>query len=421
LLLSSVICRENKTMTGWKKWKWTKTRKWMMQVCDALKFSSLERSSSHEYLDPNHRGNAILFNGSPIANLPTARLFAYATHFDAHPMGLEWVDDQTCVFVFPSKKDAREAFTRLTKPAHATADAEVVPMSLDDPADSSFIPAKPFPIALWPPEERINQTLGKGQGLKGPIRMRWARLDDVKKKGAKQQSQFYRKHGDSAGKELFDGRDLPPTKRKREWSVEDEDMKRKALDDELDEFLAADDRDTPDGADEHDDDSRSRKRARRPSRSRSRARSEVTPPVPGSPPSKMRSDYIGNDGRTLLERTSLRVRPSLASDPLDDRPDLASRLTAPLPRRANGRTRGEGRPPLHDRLHPADSERLYRDRTDDGLRTRERRRGGRNGREREGTDGPGGRKPRGERTAERPHKTQQELDDELDAFLNNKE
>ena len=46
--------------------------------------------------------------------------------------------------------------------------------------------AKSIPVTLWPPEQRINATLGKGEDLKGVIRMRWARRDDVKKKGAEE-------------------------------------------------------------------------------------------------------------------------------------------------------------------------------------------------------------------------------------------
>jgi len=133
--------------------------------------------------------------------------------------------------------------------------------------------------------------------------MRWARTEDVKKKGAKNQSQFYKKHGTAAGKELFDGRDLPPPKRRRREDGVDEELERAQLDDELDAFLAADD----EGVEE-----------------------VVEPARDPSPPSKMRSDCIADDARTLLERTSvLRMH-------YDDTPDLASRITARLPRRARG-------------------------------------------------------------------------------------
>ena len=320
--------------------------------------------------DLAYRPNALLMTGPPIAHLPTARIFAYSTHFDAHPMGLEWVDDNTCVLVFETIKTAREAFSRLQKSESEVPDME------------DLITAKPIPIALWPPEERINQTLGKGQGLKGTIRIRWAKADDVKKKGAKNESQFYKRHGRTAGKELFNGRDLPPPKRRRRDDSQDDERRKAELDDQLDQFLAEDD-DMP----THEDNE---------------------PDIPGSPPSKMRSDYIAKDGRTLLERTSLiRIHPS------NEFPDFAARLTAPLPRRARG-ANGATPENLGER---STSERLewgY----DEGRRPR-----GRNGRDFEfGSDGHFRKRRRrgrdeGDRAGERPRKTQQQLDDELDAFL----
>jgi hypothetical protein len=303
-------------------------------------------------------------------------------------MGLEWVDDNTCVLVFESKKDAREAFSRLQKTAS------------EEPDMDEFITARPFPIALWPPEKRINTMFGKDEVLKGPISMRWARREDVKKKGAKSQSQFYKKHGTSAGKELFDGRDLPPAKRRRGEDYENEEIVKARLDDELDQFLAEDDdeEEKKDSAEEVDD-------------------------LPPSPPSKMRSDYIAGDGRTLLERTSL-----LRLHSTDERPDLASRLTVPLPRRSREKRGHNGHSPwdnipesLTDRIQPAATEKL-----EWGPDVNRRRSSVRNGRDKHyddhgSTNGHSGRRNRrGERpprTGERPRKTQQELDDELDAFL----
>jgi len=328
--------------------------------------------------DLAYRPNALLMTGSPIAHLPTARIFAYSTHFDAHPMGLEWVDDNTCVLVFESIKTAREAFNRLQKSASEAPDME------------DLITAKPIPIAFWPPEERINQTLGKGQGLKGTIRMRWAKADDVKKKGAKKESQFYKRHGRTAGKELFNGRDLPPPKRRRRDDSQDDERQKAELDNQLDQFLAEDD-EMPTNED-------------------------AEPDIPASPPSKMRSDYIAKDGRTLLERTSL-IR--LHSNEL---PDLASRLTAPLPRRARGGANGLTPENLGDRLLPPTSERL-----EWGHDERRRPPRGRNerdleflsGKQRRRGHGGGDWEERPERAGgeQRPRKTQQQLDDELDAFL----
>lgn len=281
--------------------------------------------------DTSLRANALLFNGSPISQLPTTRLFAYATHFDIHPLGLEWVDDCTCVFVFETKTAAREAFRILQKTADGEEDMD------------GYLVAKSLPVALWPPEERVHSSLGKGDGLKGVIRMRWARHDDVKKRGAKQESQFYRKHGEMAGKELWNEQsDSGSNKRRRTDGLSDAELAAQ-LDKDLDDILTGDD--------------------------------PAEPSAPSSPPSKMRSDYIADDGRTLLERTTA--------------PDgLASRITVPLPRRSRNDTRSR----LHDRLwsEPARSP----------TRNKSSRR-----------DKPSNRDSR------RPRKTQQELDDELDAFL----
>lgn len=250
------------------------------------------------------RANALLLIGTPISHLPTARIFAYATHFDAHPMGLEWLNDNSCILVFESNASARLAQRYLQKSAAEDIDGD------------GFVTAKPIPITLWPPEERINKSLGKGEGLKGVIRMRWAKDDDVKKKGAKKESEFYKKYGETAGKE-GEGGEAPQKRRRREDSTTVNQ-----LDADLDAFLGTD------------------------------------------RPSKMRSD-----------RMHTPHEPSM---------DLKDRITAPL-----RRTRSK----LADRL--ADGR---VDNEEDGRKTR----------------GRGRRAPR-------PQKTQQDLDDELDAFLNEKD
>ncbi|EJF63024.1 hypothetical protein DICSQDRAFT_146002 [Dichomitus squalens LYAD-421 SS1] len=288
--------------------------------------------------DSPYRDNAILLHGTPISHLPTSNIFAYATHFDAHPLGLEWVDDTTCVLVFDSKSDARTAFRALQKSL------------AEEPAlDDGTVTAKPIPMPIWPAEDRINATLGKGEGLKGILRMRWARLEDVKKKGAKKDSEFYRKYGLNAGKTFEEG--PPPPKRRRPQDPDSDAAARAQLDEELDSFLAE---------------------------------GEDAPPP--SPPSKMRSDYIGKDGKTLLERTSaIRAHPGT----------LESRLIAALPRRARsgrdgeGRSWDEGKLGLHGRLSEPGSG------------------GGRDSRDRSSR----GRRP------PRPRATQEDLDAELDAFL----
>ncbi|THV00577.1 hypothetical protein K435DRAFT_657011 [Dendrothele bispora CBS 962.96] len=290
-------------------------------------------------------GNALFLTGTPVSHLPTARIFAYATHFEARPLGLEWVDDTTCVLVFDSTAAARAGLERLCRSSEEEVDME------------GCVTAKSIPVTLWPPEERINKSLGKGEGLKGELRIRWARHDDVKKKGAKKNSEFYRKHGNMAGKETVNGRDLPNAMKRRR--VNDDWKTKERLDDDLDQIRA--------DAEQLDEE----------------------PADTPSPPSKMRSDYIAADGRTLLERTSnIRLHS-------DQEPDLVSRITASLPRRAR-----------HGNLE----DRLWSDRrlvvTEN---PRRRNDNGRNSRDGSGRNSRAGR--------ERPQKTRQELDDELDAFL----
>ncbi|KAH7888100.1 hypothetical protein F5I97DRAFT_1865671 [Phlebopus sp. FC_14] len=265
------------------------------------------------------RGNALFLTGTPISHLPTARIFAYATHFQAHPMALEWLNDNSCILVFETKAEARAALRYLQKSASEDVDMD------------GFMTAKSIPITLWPPEERINQSLGKGEGLKGTILMRWAKNSDVKKQGAKKESQFYKKYGQSAGK---DG-DGPQKRRRENRSQVDE------VDDDLDVFLGKD------------------------------RRLSYSPQ-----PSKMRADRIERGARALQERTSQETH----SIELKDRVSLSQP--------------GDG-------LEARPGESRWRHVEED-------------------EHGQGGRGRRNRR-APRPRKTQQDLDDELDAFLNEKD
>jgi hypothetical protein len=335
-------------------WRMMKSLWWRVRI-----FTSpfcVAKPKERLWIDESLRPNALFLHGPPIAHLPTARLFAYATHFDARPLGLEWVNDTTCVLVFSSAKAARSAFAKLQRNADAAPDEE------------GLVEAHRVPITLWPAKALISKTVVDAQGgrtagvdagseggekgneLSAPLRLRWARIDDVKKRGAASSSRFYATHGETAGKEVFNpatGRAEVPTaveeaalKRKRQRGNGGEDRVGpntrtvQDLDDELDSFLA-----------------------------------EGSPPpgeermVPEQPKSKMRSDGYdpeANAGRSLLERTSvLRAHPELSASHEGDR-------------RRRGGTRREGS----------------------------------GGRERH----EGGGNPRPKRTA-------QELDDELDAFL----
>jgi len=201
-------------------------------------------------------------------------------------------------------------------------------------------------MAFWPPKQRIDASLGKGEGLKGALHLRWAEVTDVKKRGARNRSEFYRKHG------VVDGQ--PGGEARKEEEQEAKRRRREELDDELDAFLRSE---------PPDEESRS-----------------------ASPPSKMRADYV-EKGRemSLLQRTS-QIRGHYPDDEdIDSWKNLEPRITSMRPL-----TDGSRRPPR------------------DGARDSGWR----------GTWNENGmmRSQHG-----RTRKSQQELDDELDAFLKERE
>ena len=356
----------------------TAKRRWTLTKVPALSPSLASRSLRRTTTDPALRPNAILLHGPPVAHLPTGRIFDYAAHFDIHPLGLEWVDDNTCVFVFASKAQARSAFLALQKPTTTAALSET-------PPSTELIAARAIPISLWPPEDRIHHSLGVGQGLKETIHMRWARVDDKKKRGAKKDSAFYRKHGQEAGKESA-GFGVVPASVTVAAAVAEEGSggglaRRLApAGDTLEERIAmdgGDDRAAVEGVREWDlgkpgSLSGKRKRGRRDEVDEFLGEDLIDDePAAPSPPSKMRSDYIAQDGRT------------------------ATRTAARLPRRARGRG---GQQEEGAWLHEEE---------DTGSRRRGGRRRGRN---------------RGAEPVEPPRKkTREELDMELDAFLNDRD
>jgi len=250
--------------------------------------------------DESLRPNAILLQGMPIANLPTSNIFAYVGNYDVKPIGLEWIDDTTCVLVFETKRVAVASYTHLLK------------SSEEQPDVFGLSAAQPIPPGITPKKSESGdvEAVVSGSDLFGGIRMRWARKGDVKQKGAKGQSKFYQRHGEMAGK---DGRgffDNPPSKRKRRET--DEEI-RARLDQDLEHF--------------------------------------TTGEVP--PSSKMRSDNMGGPGKSTV---------------VIELADSEGRRRPSHERRGSGRRRG-------------------------------RREGGN----------------------ARPRKSQQELDDELDAFVQRKD
>ncbi|KAI5122184.1 hypothetical protein M0805_007081 [Coniferiporia weirii] len=296
------------------------------------------------------RPNGLYLNGSPVANLPTNHVFSYARHYNTEPVGLEWIDDKSCVLIFATNAACQAALNILRK------------LPTEEPDFDDCYTAKPIPVALWPPEKCIIESLGVRVDRSGTLLVRTARVEDKKTRGAKNRSIFYQKHGMDAGKDPnahavgHNVDDERARKRQRQGPL-DEEERRRELDAELEDFLK-------DGSDEE----------------------KGSPTPPPSPPSKMRSDYIVEPARrekrtlSLLERTSLiRVHPG--AEEFSHNEDRSRRTGRG--RRAGRRVEDEERP----------------------IRSLPRRR-------------RGGADAEGLKRAERPNKTRRELDDELDAFLN---
>jgi hypothetical protein len=172
------------------------------------------------------------------------------------------------VLVFTSHKSALQAWSALCRtplPFNTVSDdsGTSTPIEVED-AKEGFSSAQQLPLALYPIEERINSVLGnysfhtlnnafivrtylghqKTNALKQAIRMRWARTTDVKERGARVKSEFYKRHGEQAGKDgllpfrsstAHDGA-TSGNKRRKQNDVET----RRQLDAELDVFLVDD-------------------------------------------------------------------------------------------------------------------------------------------------------------------------------------
>ncbi|KZV71386.1 hypothetical protein PENSPDRAFT_577822 [Peniophora sp. CONT] len=303
-----------------------------------LEDSVVEAEAAAE--DTTYRPNALLITGTPISHLDNDKLFAYAAHYSVRPLGIEWVNDSTCVFVCKSSLAAEDALGQLQRDPKQEADGD------------GFVTARGIPMSMWPPEERISASLGKTSELRGVLRVRWARVDDVKKRGARRESEFYRKHNKDDRRPPALDEDEAPAKRRRQDDGPPK-LTREDLDQELDTFLQQADEEPV----EEDD----------------------------APISKMYADRVEAEGKStgksLLQRTSV------------------------------------------IRVHPTAPDEFGRDSRRREPERERRTRGGRGHRERDGA-GPGARRgerrPEPQRTEPRPHKTQEELDAELDAFLNDR-
>jgi len=187
----------------------------------------------------NRRSNAILIHGPPIRHLSTDKVFAYSGHYATAAEQIEWIDDQSCVLVYPSSSTAMAAFSTLRKVREPS---NAVEAAIE--GDEEMILCQPVPALLWPMEERLAKSLGKSQGLTGQIMMRWALRTDLKQRGSRNKSEYYKKHGDTD--------DTNPWERSNKRRREDDDSandrvmrerERAALDAELDTFALREEND----------------------------------------------------------------------------------------------------------------------------------------------------------------------------------
>ncbi|KZT51264.1 hypothetical protein CALCODRAFT_503750 [Calocera cornea HHB12733] len=177
-------------------------------------------------LELGYRQNALLLQGEPISHLPTDQVFAYVTSYAPVPIGLEWVDDTTCVVLFSSSTVARAARRFLLADSPAEGDPMPDPLEL--------LPAKLVLEEAWPEKARVAEADDIRTALQGQVFVRQAKLNDVKQRDARERSRFYSTYGTRAGKEGYG-------ERKRRREDDEEEMapeKRRALDDELDAYLA---------------------------------------------------------------------------------------------------------------------------------------------------------------------------------------
>ena len=142
--------------------------------------------------------------------MPTAKIFAYAAHYEpTPPIALEWICDTKAVIVYSEVKLALKALRALLRESND--------IQGSDESSRQYL-AQPVPSQLWPPQMRVRYTilplriapnpsaqvaslLAEGSGLSGDITVRRALVTDVKVKGAAAQSQFYKTYGEQAGKD----------------------------------------------------------------------------------------------------------------------------------------------------------------------------------------------------------------------------
>ncbi|KZP00055.1 hypothetical protein CALVIDRAFT_533718 [Calocera viscosa TUFC12733] len=371
-------------------------------------------------LELGYRQNALLLQGEPIAHLPTDQIFAYVTSYAPTPIGLEWVDDTTCVVLFSSSTVARGARRFLLFDSPAEGDPLPEPLEL--------LPAKPVLEEAWPPKARVPEADDIRAALHGQLFVRQAKLNDVKQRDARGKSRFYSTYGTQAGKEGYG-----PRKRRREEDDEGEvgGEKRRALDEELDAYLADEpserDRRKKAGLDEQldaylvGDEPMNGHGERNGERRVPRPRRERRDPLTREEREARKQQALDSQLDAYVEADDIDTMPSrMRSDWTEE-----AREREFSPERTGGwdgfgrrrENRYEEAPPVARPMR--ETERWKRSGeeevlAEEGERRPRRGRGGRGRRDGRNGDAPEG----GRRSNARPRKNQDELDAELEAYLN---
>ncbi len=166
-----------------------------------LSFLAIASSTSSSPI----RDNALHISGSPLAHLPTGKVFSYVTLFAPKPLGVEWINDTNLVVIFDDPQAAFLAFTKLSKTGFEPWEGGDEPL-VDRAAQS--VPLSLLPIPPLPPREEyeeaktVDDDVPEGLRPGAMMQVRYAKMDDMKERKKAADSSFYKRYGRRAGKEL---------------------------------------------------------------------------------------------------------------------------------------------------------------------------------------------------------------------------
>ncbi|TIA89255.1 hypothetical protein E3P99_02168 [Wallemia hederae] len=138
------------------------------------------------------RPYSLFLVGDIVGKLSTQQLLAYASEFcDPPPYGMEWIDDQRCVFLWHESHDFRQAWRGLLlDPPEGGMARHGQPHFFDLHA------ARNVPSTL----SKVDPTTSDADADAVQIRVRPATTADVKQKTQYRNSRWYSNHGRRAGK-----------------------------------------------------------------------------------------------------------------------------------------------------------------------------------------------------------------------------